>query len=84
MRERGLFYLSLTLVVLGVYRELLTEGKLDDHLFLATPKESECASKNRNGEGDQRPHGEAILRDRADQNESESRNRSSVSSTDGR
>ena len=71
-------------MVLGVYRELLTEGKLDDHLFLATPEESEGASKDRNREGDQRPHWEAILRDRAEQNESESRNRSSVSSMDGR
>ena len=53
-------------------------------LVLATPEEGEGAGKESDREVDQRPHGEAILRDRAEQNESESRNRSSVSSMDGR
>jgi hypothetical protein len=69
---------------MGIGRELLTEGEFEDRLFLATPEESEGASKDRTREADQRPHGEAILRDRAEQNESESRNRPSVSSMDGR
>ena len=68
---------------MGIGRELLTEGKFDNRLFLATPEESEGASKDPNHEGDQRPHGEAILRDRAEQNESESTDRSGVSSAYG-
>jgi hypothetical protein len=67
----------------GVHRKLLSESQLDDCLFLATPDESEEAAKDRNREKDQRPHGDAILRDQRDQNESESTDSSRVSSVDG-
>ncbi len=60
---------------MGVHRELLSESQLDDCLFLATPAESEEAAKDRNREKDQRPHGEAILCDQTDQNQSNLRTR---------
>ena len=68
---------------MGVHRELLSESQLDDCLFLAAPEESEEAAKDRNREKGQRPHGDAILRDQRDQNESESTYLSRVSSVDG-
>jgi hypothetical protein len=68
---------------MGVHRELLSESQLDDCLFLATPEESEEAAKDRNRDKDQRPHGDAILRDPRDQNQSESSYSSRVSSVDG-
>jgi len=68
---------------MGVYGELLSESQLDDGLFLATPEESEEAAEDRNREKDQRSHGDAILRDQRDQNESESTYSSRVSSVAG-
>jgi len=58
---------------LGEDRELLAQGKLDDRLFLANPEESAHAVEKSNREVDQRPHGEAILRDFPRRNESDSR-----------
>lgn len=60
--------------ILSIDSELLTEGKLDDRLFLATSEEGEDAAKDRNREDDQRPHESRMVRDRMAQNESESRN----------
>ena len=41
---------------MGIGRELLTEGKLDDRLFLATPEEGEETSKQGDRENGQGPH----------------------------
>jgi hypothetical protein len=68
---------------MGVHPELTSESQLDDCLFLSTPEESEEAAKDRNREKDQRPHGDAILHDQRDQNESEATYSSHVSSVDG-
>jgi len=68
---------------MGVHRDLVSESQFDDCLFLSTPEESEEAAKDRNREKDQRSHGDAILRDQKDQNESESTYSSRVSSVDG-
>ena len=43
-------------VSMGVDRELLAEGQLDHGLVLTTPKEGDGAAKDRDPEGDQRPH----------------------------
>ena len=43
-------------VSMGVDRELLSERKLDDGLVLATPEEGGHAAKDRDPEGEQRPH----------------------------
>ena len=42
---------------MGIDRELLTQGKLDDRLFFTTSEESEDTAKDRNREDDQRLHG---------------------------
>jgi hypothetical protein len=44
----------------GVNRELLPEGELDDGLVLAAPEERAKAPKDRDPESDYRPH-HAIL-----------------------
>ncbi len=69
---------------MGIHRELLSQRKLDDCLFLATPEESGHAAKERDQKDEQRAHWAEILREIPRQNESESRNRSAVSSADGR
>jgi hypothetical protein len=63
--------------------QLLSKGQLDDCLFLATPEQSAHAAKDRDQQDEQRPHGSRKVRDRAEQNESESRVWSDVSSADG-
>ena len=68
---------------MGVDCELLSEGQLDDHLLFAPSEEGEHAVEKSDRETDQHPHGEVILRDRAERNESESRDRAGVSSEDG-
>ncbi len=68
---------------LGVHRELLPESELDDRLFLSTSGEGAEAAEARDQQDEQRPHGGGMLLDFVAQNESESRNRSGVSSEDG-
>lgn len=58
--------------------------QLHDGLFLAAAEQSEHAVDKSEREVGQRPHGQAILRDRDRQNESENTNRPAVSSVDGR
>ena len=70
-------------MLIGVCGELLPESKLDDGLFLAAPEQSAHAAKDRDQQDEQRPHGSRKVRDRAEQNESESRFLSDVSSADG-
>jgi hypothetical protein len=60
--------------ILGLHRELLSESQLDDCRFLATPKEGMDAAKDRSQKDEQHPHRSRMVRDRRDQNESESRN----------
>ena len=71
------------MTILGVDRKLLPESELDDCLFLATPEQSADAAKDRGQKDEQRPHGSRKVRDRAEQNESESTVWSDVSSADG-
>ncbi len=68
---------------LGIDRELLPEGQLDDGLFLTTPEEGAQAVEKSDGELDQRSHGSRMVPDRVGQNEPESRNPLGVSSVDG-
>ncbi len=67
----------------GVDRELLSESELDDRLFFSASEESADAAEDRDQQDEQRPHGSGMLLDFVVQNESESRNRSGVSSEDG-
>ena len=59
---------------LGIHCELLSQRKLQDCLFLATPEESGHAAKERDQKNEQRVHWAKILREIPQQNESESRN----------
>ncbi len=68
---------------LGIDRELLPEGQLDDGLFLPAPEEGAQAMEKSDREVDQRPHESRMVHDRVGQNETESRNPSGVSSVDG-
>ncbi len=68
---------------LGIDRELLTQRKLDDRLFLATPEEGENAVEEGDREIDQLSHGSRMMRDRTVGNESEAKTWSGVSSEDG-
>jgi len=63
---------------------LLSQRKLQDCLFLATPEESGHAAKERDQKDEQRTHWAEILREDSQQNEFESSNRSAVSSAGGR
>ncbi len=68
---------------MGIDRELLPEGQVDDGLSLTTPEQGAQAVEKSDRELDQRPHGSRMVRDRVRQNEPESRNPLGVSSVDG-
>ena len=68
---------------LGIDRELLPEGQLDDGLFFTTPEKGAQSVEKSDRELDQRPHGSRMVHDRVGQNEPESGNPLGVSSVDG-
>jgi hypothetical protein len=65
-------------LLLGVDRELLSEGHLDHGLLLTAAEWGEQAVEKSDQEPDQHPHGTGILRDQAGRDESESTDRLAV------